>query len=153
MIATSYVIDEPDRKFKSEYIVSQSIMLGCKELNLDGVVYFSKRVDTESLYYPAINVALFTKYKKGKSYSEICKCIKMGDSYNYSMYKQLAIVDRNQTYEDLRVLRMGVPAFIGSKKRPFSYSESEFCHFDKFLFATWKDKESIEFGNALPNDI
>ena len=49
MIATSYVIEEKGRIFKSEYIVSQSIMLGCKELGLDGVAYFSKRLHMQQL--------------------------------------------------------------------------------------------------------
>ncbi len=149
MIATSYVIDERDRSFKSEYIISQSIMLGCKELGLDGVAYFSKRVHDEAFANAAINLALFTNFKKGKLYSEICNNIKVDESFNYSMYKQLGIVDRHKVYEKYRLKRTGRTTNIGNYKRQFDYADTEFCAFDKFLFATWKDKDKIEFGNAL----
>lgn len=149
MIATSYVIKERDRSFKSEYIVSQSIMLGCKELGLDGVAYFSKRVEDEAFAYAAINAALFTKYEKGKKYSDICKHIKIDESYNYALYKQLGNIDKNKEYRDYRVLQTGLITNIGKYNRQFNFGETEFCKFDKFLFATWKDKEKINFGNAL----
>lgn len=149
MIATSYVIQENDRIFKSEYIISQSIMLGCKELGLDGIAYFSKRVDDEVFADSAINVALFTKYKKGRNYSEICKHIKVGESYNYSLYKQLGYTDRNQTYDKYRLLQTGVSTNIGNYDRQFSYGGTGFCAFDKFLFATWKQKDVSGYGNAV----
>ena len=34
MIATSYKVEETNRTFRSEYIISQSIMLACKELGI-----------------------------------------------------------------------------------------------------------------------
>ena len=151
MIATSYVIDEKDRTFKSEYIVSQSIMLGCKELGLDGVAYFSKRVHNEAFANAAVNVALYATYQKGKNYSEICKHIKIDDSFNYSMYKQLGQDDRNKDYPDYRMNTMLFESdSIGSDKRHFSYVQTEFSSFDRFLFSEWGiKKEMIDFGNAL----
>lgn len=44
VIATSYHVSEMNRKFKSEYIISQIIMQVCNELNIDGVAYLSKRM-------------------------------------------------------------------------------------------------------------
>lgn len=149
MISTSYVVEEENRIFKSEYIVSQSIMLGCKELGLDGVAYYSKRVNDEMFANAAINVALFTKYKKGQDYSNICEHIKIDAAYNYAAYKQLGQIDRTPPYMDYRVLQSGEVTNIGDYRRQFSYSDTGFCAFDKFLFATWKDKETIPFGNAL----
>lgn len=149
MIATSYVVEEESRIFRSEYIVSQSIMLGAKELGLDGVAYYSKRVNDEMFANAAINVALFTKYRKGQDYSEICEHIKIDDAYNYASYKQLGMIDRNPTYRDYRVLQSGQVTNIGDYRRQFCYSDTEFCAFDKFLFATWKKKETTPFGNAL----
>lgn len=151
MIATSYVIDEPERIFKSEYIVSQSIMLGCKELKLDGVAYFSKRVHDEAFANAAICVALFSLYQKNQKYSSICKHIKIDDSYNFSMYKQLGTEDRTPEYADYRMQQTGETASIGTYSKPFSYTNTEFCSFDKFLFKSWKNKEKIAFGNALNN--
>lgn len=58
-LATSYRIKEEGRTFKSEYIISQSIMMACKRLGYDGVAYYSKRVydevfalHTHTLLYP-----------------------------------------------------------------------------------------------------
>lgn len=150
MMATSYTVKESGRIFKSEYIVSQSIMLACKELGYDGVAYFSKRVSDEIFAYAAINLALFTPYQNNKKYSKVCEHIKIDDSFNYSMYKQLGHVNRNCTY-NLRLLGTGITTNIGEYRadRQFQYAMTEFCAFDKFLFSTWKQKEKIAWGNAL----
>ena len=67
-MATSYTINEPGRSFKSEYIISQSIMMACKKLGYDGVAYYSKRVSDEIFARCAVNLALFVDYKN--EYSE-----------------------------------------------------------------------------------
>lgn len=149
MMATSYVIDEENRNFKSEYIVSQSIMLGCKELGLDGVAYYSKRVNDEMFANAAVNVALFTEYQKGREYSSICNHIKIDDAYNFSVYKQLGLPERNPSYGNYHLSLTGEITNIGNYRRQFNYSNTEFCAFDKFLFATWENKDIIPFGNAL----
>lgn len=150
MMATSYIVKEEERIFKSEYIVSQSIMLACKELGYDGVAYFSKRVNDEIFAYAAINLALFAPYQRGKDYSNICEHIKIDESFNFSMYKQLGHSDRNCTYE-LRIANTGRKTKIGEyrKGRQFRYITTEFAAFDKFLFATWTEKNTIDWGNAL----
>ena len=71
MIATSYTVEESNRIFKSEYIISQSVMLACNELGFDGVAYLSKRVDDEMFANIAINVALFANIKREK-HIQIC---------------------------------------------------------------------------------
>lgn len=150
MMATSYTINESGRIFKSEYIVSQSIMLACKELKYDGVAYFSKRVSDEIFAYAAINLALFAPYQKNKKYSSVCEHIKIDDSFNYSMYKQLGHLNRDCAY-DLRLGRTGLITNIGEYRegRQFQYVMTEFGAFDKFLFSTWKEKDDIDWGNAL----
>ena len=82
MIASSYVIEEEGRVFKSEYIVSQSIMLACNELGYDGVAYYSKRVEDQMFAQAAINLALFSVYEYNKEYANICAHIKIGNSFN-----------------------------------------------------------------------
>lgn len=148
MIATSYTVEEANRVFKSEYIISQSVMLACNELNLDGVAYFSKRVDDEMFANVAINIALFTTYKKGKAYSDLCEHIKIDDSYNFALFKQLAYSLTYKDYE-LRVRRTGLITNIGNYKRQYPYDETEFFRFDKFMFTSWNDKDTIQWGNAL----
>ena len=147
MIASSYVIEEEGRTFKSEYIISQSIMLACNELGYDGVAYYSKRVEDQVFAQAAINLALFSVYEYNKEYAKICEHIKVGNSFNYSLFKQLGKASANTTYE-LRCLRTGIINNIGSYERQYSYADTDFCRFDKFLFSDWK-KDDIDFGNAI----
>lgn len=150
MMATSYTVKESGRIFKSEYIVSQSIMLVCKELEYDGVAYFSKRVSDEIFAYAAINLALFAPYQRNKEYSSVCEHIKIDDSFNYSMYKQLGPIYRDREY-NLRLGGTGIITNIGEYRedRQFQYTMTEFGVFDKFLFSTWTKKDTIKWGNAL----
>ena len=122
-------------------------MLACKELRLDGIAYYSKRVEDQIFSQAAINLALFATYQHGKDYSDICSNIKIGDSFNYSMFRQLG---RSSTYKEyeLRSIHTGISNMIGDYDRQYEYWDTEFCRFDKFLFAGWR-KEDIEFGNAI----
>ena len=148
MIATSYKIKESGRVFKSEYIISQSIMLACKKLGLDGVAYFSKRVESELFAMPAINLALFADYKKGKEYADICNHIKVDESLNYQLFRQLMYSALYKLY-DLRVIGTPYITNIGNIKHQYVYRDTEFYRFDMHLFARWEDKDSIPWGNAL----
>ena len=149
MIATSYRVNEKNRIFHSEYIVSQAIMLACKELNVDGVAYYSNRTDDHIFASTAINVALLASYKYGQEYSDLCKEIKIGNPINYGFYRQLNGVERNKYHMyELRSIRTGFPSNIGYYDRQFEYANTDFCEFDRFLFGGW-EKEKIEYGNAL----
>lgn len=147
MFATSFKINEQGRIFKSEYIVSQSIMLACRELGYDGVVYLSKRVCDEVFSVSATNLALFAPYSKKNNYSDICKHIKICDSFNFAMYKQLKGRSKFQHYR-LRLEQTGRINNIGGYDRQFPYTETEFYDFDQFLFSTW-NKDNISWGNAV----
>lgn len=147
MFATSFRVCEEGRNFKSEYIISQSVMLACAELGLDGVVYFSKRVSDEVFARSAINLALFAKGKMGQEYGDICRHMKMADSFNYLFFRQLR-GDRMDPDYILRSLGNGAANVIGSYERPFGYEEIDFCRFDKFLFDEWR-KEEVDWGNAV----
>ena len=146
MIATSYRVDEKDRTFKSEYIISQSIMLACKELNYDGVAYYSKRVDNELFSLAAINLALFAEYQPDQKYGSICQHLKVDESLNFQFFKQLS---QSVTFKEypLRVVRTPLITNIGSFHRQYSYRETAFYFFDRYLFSRWDDKDTIEWGN------
>lgn len=149
-IATSYRIDETERTFKSEYVISQSIMMASKKLGYDGVAYYSKRVDVEAFAICAINMALFVDYKNTQN--SILHHIKMDDSFNFSVFKHLDYSLRYKEY-DLRSINTGAITNIGSFARQYPYRETEFYEFDKFLFITWRDrhdsrnKEQLDFGD------
>lgn len=150
-IATSYKIIESDRTFKSEYVISQAVMMACKKLGYDGVAYYSKRVSDECFSRCAINLALFVKYRN--DYSEIVKHVKIDDAYNYSMFKQLLPSAKCSEYA-LRSTSTETITNIGNYDRQFPYHETEFYEFDKFLFSTWRDKpngkgkDELSFGNV-----
>ena len=148
-IATCYVIKEENRTFKSEYIISQSLMMACKKMQYDGIAYYSRRVDNEVFALCAINLVLFVDYVG--EYSEMIKHMKIDDAFNYSLYKQLNNSLKNKVYE-LRSTYTGYITNIGSFERQYPYRETDFYGFDKFLFTTWRDrpddkaKDKISWG-------
>ncbi|MCM1054549.1 MAG: RES family NAD+ phosphorylase [Bacteroides sp.] len=146
-IATSFRIKEEGRTFKSEYIISQAIMMACKKLGYDGVAYFSKRVSDEMFSRCAINLALFVTYED--EYSELVKHMKMDNSFNYALYNQLLPSLKYKDY-NLRSVRTGFITNIGSYDRQFPYRETEFFNFDKFLFTTWESKPNNKEKDKIP---
>ena len=146
-IATSFRIQEEGRTFKSEYVISQAIMMACKKLGYDGVAYYSKRVSDEIFALCAINLALFVNYDG--DYSEVVKHMKMDDSFNYALYNQLMTSLKYKEY-NLRSVRTGAITNIGSYDRQYPYRETEFFTFDKFLFTTWRDKPNNKGKDHIP---
>lgn len=146
-IATSYIVKESGRTFKSEYILSQSIMMACKKLGYSGVAYYSKRVSDEAFALTAINLALFVNYEK--EYSDIIRHIKIDDAFNFSVYKNLLTSLKYKDYP-LRSVRTGLITNIGSFDRQYPYKETEFLEFDKFLFTTWSDKPNGKGKDEIP---
>ncbi len=147
MLATSYRVKEEGRTFRSEYIVSQSIMLACKQLGIDGIAYYSKQVTDQVFSKAAVNLALFTVYKYSQEYSDVCKHIMIGDSFNYQTFKQLGVANTDTGYP-LRTNQVESQTVIGNYNREFDYRITDFCAFDQFLFSGW-DRKTIAWGNAL----
>lgn len=136
-IATSYRIKEEGRTFKSEYIVSQAIMMACKKLGYDGVAYYSKRVDDEIFALCAINLALFSNYVKKNNLLE--KHMKIDDAFNFFLFTQLGASLKYRKYP-LRSVSTGFITNIGGYDRQYPYREVSFYEFDQFLFSTWENK-------------
>ena len=146
-LSTCYVIKEENRVFKSEYIISQSLMMACKKMKYDGIAYYSRRVDNEVFALCAINLALFVDYDG--EYSEMIKHIKIDDAFNYSLYKQLNRSLKYKEYE-LRSTYTSYITNIGSFDRQYPYRETDFYNFDKFLFTTWRDKPNGKGKDIIP---
>lgn len=140
MIATSYVVKEENRSFKSEYIVSQLIMLSCKKLGLDGVAYYSKRVSDEIFGRCAINVALLAPYDHG-NFSSIYKRIYVKSSSNYLWFKQ--IVNPNLTHNKISINyeTHGWITNLGSYEIQDSYKNTWFNKFDEYLLKSWETRK------------
>lgn len=146
-IATSYRIKEEGRTFKSEYVVSQAIMMACKKLGYDGVAYYSKRVDDEIFALCAINLALFSNY--GKKSNSLEKHMKIDDSFNYYLFTQLNASLKYREYP-LRSVSTGFITNIGGYDRQYPYREVSFYEFDQFLFSTWKNKPGDKAKDNVP---
>lgn len=150
-IATSFRIKEPNRAFKSEYVISQSIMIACKKLGYDGVAYFSKRVDDELFALCALNLALFVDYNEGE-YSDLVKNhLKLDDAFNYSFFKKLLNQSRIQKkYDELQMTHTEYVTNIKKYGRQYLYRETLFYEFDKFLFISWRDKGDGRGKDQIP---
>lgn len=146
-IATSYVIKEDNRTFKSEYIISQSLMMACKKMKYDGIAYYSRRVDNEIFALCAINLVLFVDYID--EYSGLIKHMKIDDAFNYSLYKQLDNSLKYKKYR-LRSTDTGYITNIGSFDRQYPYNETAFYGFDEFLFTTWANKLNGKGKDTIP---
>lgn len=146
-IATAYRIEEEGRVFKSEYIISQSIMMACKRLGYDGVAYYSRRVYDEVFARCAINLALFVNYRG--EYSELVNHMKIDDAFNYGLYKQLYESLTQKSYK-LHNAQPNATTNIGSYDRQYPYTETRYFDFDNFLFASWRDKPNGKGKDQIP---
>lgn len=143
-IATSYRVVDQNRFFKSEYIVSQQLMLTCKEIGIDGIAYYSKRVVEERLAVSAVNVALFAEYNKGDK-SKLLEDVAIEDSMNFGMYHHFSSGIRNSGYP-LRIEGCTIINSIGNYKRQIDYRMTDFYEFDKYLYKIWIDADDSIFG-------
>lgn len=132
-IATSFRVNRSDENapFKSEYVISQLIMLAAKKLAYDGLAYLSKRYrhDTVSIPFFA-NLALFAPYDGEEKYSKMIDRIKLSEPINYSAYKQ-------KRQDLLMVDPYGVID---------SYYNTVFYLFDDYLWHM--PRRAVEIGNG-----
>lgn len=139
-VATSYIVKEKGRTFKSEYVISQLLMLACKNSGCYGISYYSKRVDSDFFAYRVcVNLAIFAPYKGERKVSDVCNGIKLTESMNFEMFKNL---QPSLTYRQkhLNVVDSCHAINIGNFERQYPYRETEFYAFDKYL-ATYLEKE------------
>ena len=142
VIATSFVISEDNRKFKSEYIISQLLMQSAKELGIDGVAYLSKREEDRFAYPIAVNLAIlmpqnFNQNSKDELYwgriSEIqlTEPIKFSDFRNLSISKS-ALTGNCRSYVNECFAKDGdYELNIDDKK--CNYYDSSFSRYDEYL--------------------
>lgn len=136
-IATSYNIKEKNRNFRSEYIISQLMMLYLKNRNIDGIAYYSKRIPEQSgaLNDLGVNVVLFSKYEKPKKekekvnvkindniYSRICEKIHITNSINFGEFKQVNFYSESWNIN---------PIDIAGKQ--FQYRYTKFSELEEYL--------------------
>lgn len=114
--------------FKSEYILSQLIMLAVKRLNLAGIAYFSKRLNSDQDAFPiCVNLALFAPYEGEDKESSICRDLEISEPVNYAEYKQVGIPQREVESE-----RRYLPEVFLANKNVF-YPRTYFHALDSYL--------------------
>ena len=132
-IATSFkVFGADNRKFKSEYIISNllSIVL-CENNKIDGIIYNSKRLKGSDIHtFPVgINVALFSRPEKNQNsgYSNILERIKLSKPLNYYEYKQFKTPEKALQNSDEEMTLFAdlcnqIPVWEGVDKNGQNYS-------------------------------
>lgn len=138
VIATSAKVEQNDRTFKSEYIISQILMQVCKEMGIEGIAYISKK-DMDSKMYPsAVNLAIMGNVHKGKKYDERIEQFQLTKPVKFSdflllpeetkpnaggAYKSLVNEIYHGTYSDT--------VFLAGKD--VCYTGTVFSKFDEYL--------------------
>ena len=89
VMATSYKVFEKNRKFQSEYLISQLLMQCLSELKLDGIIYISKRInqDFEGIPY-FVNLAVPMK-NDNKIYSNFARNLEFTKPINFAEFKNV----------------------------------------------------------------
>lgn len=136
IIATSYHVKDPNRIFKSEYIISQLIMQCLDTLQIEGVAYISKRVKNDYTNgFCCINLAIPMKNSK-QNYSNFAKYIPYTNPINLGEYKKLLESDKNKENETKRnkvSFCSSIKATVDYMNKQRPYDGLEFCKFDDFL--------------------
>ena len=139
-IATSFYVEQNDRHFHSEYIVSQNIMRSCIRQKLNGIIFYTTRaVDNVLSLVCGINIALFIDYNEDGEKSIIFEeKTKHGDAINYAMFKNLLPCQNYERY-NLAVDQTDFIANIGGIDNQIKYSETQFHEFDNYIYTHWKN--------------
>lgn len=130
IIATSFVVEtDINRKFKSEYIISQLITQKVIQRKIDGIAYFSKKIEDINTFDPiTLCLAFPCKYKEGEEFTKDKEHYKTSCSINYA---EFLAIPQNE---------LGAPSLIfydgGQCKVAngwINYSSMDFSRFDSFL--------------------
>lgn len=144
--AISFSVDDKNRKFKSEYIISQLIMQCLEDLKVDGIAYISTKAPAEHEhdrfpYY--VNIAIPMKigcnnrFDEMYRYSELCEKLTLTNPICLSEYRM--IQQNSISYEN-----ESIPNFISKSAisgqpevyfagKSIEYKKCIFSRFDNYL--------------------
>ncbi len=140
VIATSFKVTQSDRVFKSEYIISQLIMMTLRELKIDAISYFSKQTYDDNPI--CVNLAIPTRNTSSASdpkLSDICDKLVVKQSINMREFQMLDNISKlrpkrsgynRETYIEQDVF-YDLPFAIAGKFT--EYRTSVFHQYDKYL--------------------
>lgn len=145
-IACSFVIEQKDRKFKSEYIIPQILMLCLRKNGIDGVAYYSKQLPEYSPYLNfapiSVNVAILAddaktfKTKKNK-YSRIIKALEVSIPVNKAEFQNITSQSKSLygTSDNIpsSSSKMHISKHIEIGNKWIEYQETRFADVEKYL--------------------
>lgn len=144
--AISFSVDDKDRKFKSEYIISQLIMQCLDDLKVDGIAYISTKAPAEYRYsrFPYyVNIAIPMKigcdnrFDETDRYSELCRKLTLTNPICLSEYRM--IEENNKSYRNESISNfISKNAISGQAEVYFAgksieYKKCIFSSFDNYL--------------------
>ena len=157
--ATSFTIKNKERRFKSEYIVSQLIMQCLSDLNIHGIAYASKKVVDSILAFPqCINLAIPMKINKkfkiqneSDNYADMCQNILLTNPVNFSEFIKMGGHNKTHTIGNWKPTfsyRLFGNGYFPESKiylsgKEIYYKDTEFANFDNYIFALKHDKADI----------
>ena len=130
IIATSFKIYGDDRNFKSEYIVSQLIMMLLFNRKWDGIAYSSKRMPmNERTFATSLNIAIMPKRNDKEAYSPLMTELVFKRPVNFEEFKLISCDDlwdcpqqQSTSYSKMELAN-----------KPRKYANSTFSIFDGYL--------------------
>ncbi|SME38928.1 hypothetical protein BACERE00185_04528 [Bacillus mobilis] len=142
IIATSFKVKESSRSFKSEYIISQLVMQCLSDLDVEGVAYTSKRIDSDSQHdSTCVNLAIPMKNDCDK-YSEFARELPLTNSINFAEYKKMTI--QPVAVEQKTAFCNSFEQMISYLGGIIYYNQLEFSKFDDYLYSQPHEPITIE---------
>lgn len=128
--ATSFRVDDNNRQFKSEYIISQHIMMSLKQLEIDAVAYHSKRV--EYALPNCINLAI-PAFESNNRISKFCSNMKISEAVNFRELKYLDASDKHTHKKSYINQFNNYYNHVLLANKSIRYETSVFGQFDNYL--------------------
>lgn len=153
VIATSYHIREINRKFKSEYIISQIVMQVCNELKIDGIAYLSKRITDYYAYPQAVNLAISVPYNADFLYWERANEVLITEPVRFSDFCKMKLDNQDiaqfSSYVN-EIYKNSLNNDILIAGNEMKYTDTKFSAFDEYLVAQkFKRFTNLSFENSL----
>lgn len=136
---TSFRVKNRNRVFYSEYIFSQLITQVCRNMNVQGIAYISKRVEHYVFGKDlAVNLVLFIDYEEKRNYSsKMDKHMIIGTPVNFSDYTKIKSSDIS--LEELPYDMSQRAKSVGTFEHQTPYKNVLFYDYDKYLYKLAKD--------------
>ncbi|MDD3416173.1 MAG: hypothetical protein PHY47_19595 [Lachnospiraceae bacterium] len=156
-LASSYVVKQYNRNFKSEYIIPQLLMLSLKKMGIPAIAYYSKRIsenEPNRNFAPLnVNVAIimdandiFKNELNHNIYSKLMDKIELSEPVNFSEYKNINWFRPSQIgkSDNIQAEGMYVSKYINVANEWFEYTHTDFAGLEKFIAGCNLNQKSLQ---------